>query len=487
MSTIEIDNIAGIPALKIEVPPSGVVVVTGQCGSGKTRTLDAIAGLLHQGESRPVPAEGTAGVRVEGFGARFTVGRKASHSGELAVSHLEGIDPSLFVDPGIKDQAAADGARIRALLRLARASVDVSAFAELLGSEDELRELCRPASLNETDAPAMASSIKRDLEAAARKAESEAKNLATLAAGKLAALRDLAGDLDATELPSAADARTEHEAAIRELSAAEGARKSADALIAAGDAARQALERLGSQGTSDQLELYEQSLAQGAVEGESLRAQLTDLQRRIEMHERVMESARRELRAQREAARQRESLERAIAAADSAMPTSDEALEMLRAIADEARSLSEAAATAERTAQMRADAEELQRRADLAGIRSAQLRQAAAGTETVLLDAVREVCGDSLQIRGGRIYYRHAGRNAWVPIEELSTGERWDLALEIGARAVGERGVLVCRQEGWQALDPARKAGVIAKLHELGAVMFAGQVAEGELRVEVIQ
>ena len=176
MREIEIMDIGPVERLTIPIPEEGgVVCLVGSNGSGKSLACQAVQALL--GNGKPVSRDGSLGATVQGLGARLTVGRRASRSGELEIAHLEGQDPSLLVDPGLKDPAAADAQRIRTLLTLARAEVDPLEFAALVGGENQLRELCRESSLAERDIPAMAAAIKRDLEAAARKYESESKNL----------------------------------------------------------------------------------------------------------------------------------------------------------------------------------------------------------------------------------------------------------------------------------------------------------------------
>lgn len=145
--TIELRDVGPLQHLSIPLPTEGgLVVLRGLNGTGKTHALDAVSALVGA-HRKPASRDGSLGAVVEGLGVRLTVGRRSSMSGELEVAALDGEDPSLLVDPGIKGADAADAERVRALLRLSRSSVDAGAFAHLVGGDERLRELCRASSL----------------------------------------------------------------------------------------------------------------------------------------------------------------------------------------------------------------------------------------------------------------------------------------------------------------------------------------------------
>ena len=77
----------------------------------------------------------------------------------------------------------------------------------------------------------------------------------------------------------------------------------------------------------------------------------------------------------------------------------------------------------------------------------------------------------------------HAKRNAWVPYDELSTGERWEAALDVAIPVIGKGGVLPCSQESWQGLDePSRKH--VAKVCQANKVwLISAEVGDGDLTV----
>lgn len=481
MKDLQISDVGPIESLTIPLPDGGgVVVLRGRNGAGKTHALAAIGTLLGS-KSRPPSRDGSLGAVVEGLGARLTVARRATRSGEIEIAHLEGEDPSLLVDPGLKDAGAADAERIRALLRLARAEVDPLAFASLVGGETEFRELCRESTLQATDVPAMAGAVKRDFEAAARKSENEAENLHSRAQGVASTLADLLGDTGKTAIldgVTLAQARLEHEKAIRVLERAESTQVSARKRIEAAAEARVALEEMGDAGTKESIEGTEAETVEIGTEIRRLRSELQAAEARAQQAEQ-------ELHRQKQAARQREALERSIEAAADARKIPAEELEDLRERTIATNELVERASILERSAGLREDANRLATQATAAAMRGAELRQAARATETVVTEAVSGVCGDDLSIREGRLMVR-VGRGL-IPFAELSQGERWRKSLDIAVSAVGASGLLVVRQEAWEGLDPENRKAVAEHAKTLGTVIVTAESDDGEIRAETLR
>lgn len=518
---IHIRDVGPVAKLDIPLPEGGgVVVLRGRNGLGKSHSLAAVSALVG-GKARPPSRDGSLGATVEGLGARLTVGRRTSHSGEVEVEHLEGEDPSLLVDPGLKDQGAADGKRLKALLRLSRASVDLVPFAELVGGIDRLRELCRPASLDtRDDVPAMVAAIKRDLEAAARHQEQAAENAFSKADGVKAALEGF-GSSDGRQCPSAEAAREAHTEAVRAHSALEARRDQNQQLLDASREAQAALDAMGDSGTADAeqtvmaLEEVRGQLAALGDDGvpgaedaarelvDSKRAQVEDLRRQLDRAERELADAQDEVAKQERATEERSrlvatrgSLEREVAAISQrtslqrAVDTAAGAIDITDVEIDEAaRRVHQAAEEVEtwvlhdRTRSMREEAAEHDARGRDAADEGARLREAARGTEAVLLDAVRKVCGDDMEIHDGRLYV-HSDRGKEL-FCELSPGERWRRALDIAVNAVGHRGLLVIRQEAYEAMDPLNRQEVAVHAQNLGVVILTAECDEGEIRAEV--
>lgn len=495
--TIELRDVGPLQHLSIPLPPDGgLVVLRGLNGTGKTHALEAVSALVGA-HRRPVSRDGTLGAIVEGLGVRLTVGRRSSTSGELEVAALDGEDPSLLVDPGIKSDAAADAERVRALLRLSGSTVDAAAFSHLVGGDDRLRELCRASSLEARgDVPAMAAAIKRDLEAAARKYEGAAENLRAKAAGVRATLDELAGDETQPKHASAEDAIAAQNAAIRAHAALEGTQTERRKLRAAAKEAEAALEALGNAGTAEALEAAAGDVEQGdsAIEAardevarkqaavEEAKAALAIAKNELETRQDFVAGRREALARQKRQAEQRAALERAIAAAGDAVDVGADELAAAAAAVHEARQQTELWAMRQRTASVREDAERLDKEANQVAIEGVHLREAAAGTERVLLEAVRAVCGDDMELHEGRLYVRtDRGRELFA---ELSQGERWRRSLDIAVKALNPDGILVVRQEAFESLDPPNRAEVAQYARERKVVILTAEASDGEIRAE---
>jgi hypothetical protein len=113
------------------------------------------------------------------------------------------------------------------------------------------------------------------------------------------------------------------------------------------------------------------------------------------------------------------------------------------------------------------------------------LRAAAAGTEGVVLKALADVCGEDLELHNGRLYVTNSERGERELFADLSHGERWRRALDIAVAAVGSKGLLVCRQEAYESLDPHNRRELADYARKLGVVILTAEAAEGELRAEV--
>src|SRR5579872_2214527 len=224
----EITNVGPIERITIPIPEGGgVCVLRGRNGAGKSVALGAIDSAI-TGKGRPPVRDGQTRAEVSAFGVKLTIGRSTRRTGEAVVTSLEGKFPvAALVDPGIADPEKADAHRIRALVQLAGCEADVHLFHPLLPSVDEFEELVSPAAIEADDLLVMAARIKRDLEAAARKAADEAANAASrsAAARKAAEGIDLAGETDGATLQAALESAIARKASLE--SKARSAKQSA--------------------------------------------------------------------------------------------------------------------------------------------------------------------------------------------------------------------------------------------------------------------
>ena len=474
---VDITDIGPIEHLRIPIPDGGgVVVLRGRQGVGKSHALEAI-NVWASGRGKLVSRDGSGGGTVSGVGVRITVGRRTSVSGELECEALEGIDPSLLVDPRVKDPLAADGVRIKALCRLARAEIQIADFAELVGGDEQLRELCRPSSLEEADVPTMAARIKADFEKAARDREQKALKLGAQAdAAKVAA-----GGEDVADTPlqakSAELARAAHTEAVRAQAALLDRKRSNEAIEQLARTAAEALA--GIEGGSEAA--LQQVVAQRDAVAEQLR-DARELVTRLEgQHDAAVLAVTREERTLKE----RNRLSKKVADAASIQPVSDEDVVAMEKHLGECSAELERWLLRERHRRQLEEAVELAAQAARARGEAENLRVAARSTERVLLAAVQKVCPEGMEIRDGRMLLR-TDRGLEL-VSELSTGERYRLALDVAVRALGEGAVLAMEQSAWQDLDPDNRREVAQMCRERKIALIAAQVDDGPLRAETIQ
>jgi len=484
---IELRDVGPVHHLRIPLPEGGgIVILRGDQGVGKSHSLNAVNALIgNKSADRISSRDASLGAQIEGLGVRLTIGRRASRGGEVEVAHLEGEDPSLLVDPGFKSHDAADAARIKALLRLARAKVDVDAFAGLVGSREQLEELCRPTSLDENslDVPAMAASIKRDLEAAARKAESATENAFSRADGVRDTLKGLQGEhTPDLRYATADEAREAHTRAVREHEALKTRRENSAAMVAQAREAREALAEFGEDGSPEAVDAAQDVAGQASLAIDDAKEALERAKAALKAAEADHDAAVGALGRQQRAASQRARLQKAVDAAADVGPVPAADVDALARAIESAESEVAAWALHERTANLRDQIAELQEAGKAASERAVALREAAVGTEAIVLDAVRSVCGDGMELHEGRLYV-HTDRGREL-FSDLSHGERWRMALDIAVAAIGENGLLVVRQEGFEGLSPRTRAEVAEHAKRLGVVILTAEAADGDIRAE---
>jgi hypothetical protein len=498
--TIELRDVGPIVQLTIPIPRAGVVEISGDNGSGKSQAQAAVSAMLSGSGTVPV-RDGASSAIAEGLGVRMTVGRKTMHAGDLDLHSLEGPDPSILVDPGIKDRAAAHAERIRALCRLAHAELDRAAFHALAGGADEFALIVKPESLDKGDVPSVAAAVKRDFEAAARAAESQASNLQIEAKG----IASAADDVQETEAPDERALQAELEGASASLGELRGRQRQAEELRASASRARATLESYGDKGTAEAGKAAEAAYAkarEATVVAQTIQANLVEAvsaaRAALAEAEKHAESAKADMRAAQqaeEAARlavdqafqdftRRKQLAQAVKAAEAAADVDPEQIAALEQRTGSARVALQRAEVVRRALDQRARA---RGKADQAGdalSRALKLREAARGCEQIVTDALAKVCPAGMRVEGGFLVV-DTDRGA-EPFDELSHGERWKWAIGIAAKAIKPPGLLVCRQEGWEALQPREKLNVNAMAIEAGLVILAARAADGPLSARVL-
>jgi len=476
---ITIENVGPIEKLAIPLPDSGVVVLRGRNGVGKSHALAAVDSLV-SGRGKPPCRDGAAKGVVEGFGAKLTIGRSTRRLGEAEVLTLEGrLDISQLVQPPIKDEEAADRQRIKALIQLSGQSADLNAFESILPENVSLGELV-PPSEQDNDPVVFAGRLKRALEAEARRWEKVAE--------------EHKAELSVVEKLGAAP-QCDPELWFRIVRQPDVVRAEAEMAVAQALANLRQLETRQELAAKQAEQIAQAKRALAELEGgelvspEKIDAEISELDEKIRKLEQALAAAR-ERRAQ--LVRRRE----------QAVALQQQIAELRRIVSQEvsivddaeiakARDALEAARRAHaqvtdliHKAYLDKRLEELRKRASEAEGRAAVFRDAAHATDDVLSSLVARVTR-KLRVDGGRLVCdtdrgtEHFG--------ELSPGERWRIALEIAVEQLGKGGIVTVPQEAWEALDPVNRSEIAAIARQVGVVILTAEADEhDDIHVEVV-
>ena len=499
MSSIELSDIGPLERLSIPLRP-GFNVLHGRNDSGKSVTIEAVATLAGGGNGKVTCRDGAARGSIEGFGVRITAGRSTRRTGELEVSSLESKLPvAELVDPKIKDPAAADGKRIKALLSLTGATADPARFYELAGGKEVFDSLCPPETIQTDDLVDMASRVKRAFESTARKTEDAAQT----EEGKAIADRGAGDGLDLEANTDSASLQEALESAISKHSRLQERYDSAEDAKADAEVARKKLAEVGSSGESKQsaleaLELAKENRdvavtdareAKAAVdrleaEMKAAKAQLGSALVAQQASDGAVASAEKAVNAVEDNARLYAGWQAAIdAAANVSAPEAVEILRASQAVTTARKALEQAAvvrAAKDRIAKAKKHQEEaakLRKRAD-------RLREAAKQTDDVLSASVDS---KHLKVKSGRLVtIKPDGREAFYG--DRSQGTRWLIALDeatarIRALHADGEAVIAAPQEAFESLDVANRRLIHEHACKLGVAILTAEAVGQEVEV----
>lgn len=451
---VEVKNQGPIVYLRLNFEPlkkGGIMVLYGPNGSGKSSALDGINQLVSR-QGRLVSRDESPGAEITGFSARVALGRKTSRSGELEVLSLEGFSIADLVEPGIKDQPARDGKRIKALLRLAGAEAKAEMFYPLLSNQEEFDLYIPSEALATDDLVTMQGSIKRALEKAAR----DQGEIATRELTQAEALRLAAADID-TNLPDDSDLLS----ASFEDATREQARLKAEA-----KAATEATDKAKNAKISLQVikNTYKGPTAELADEDRQLKDRLSGLAKeRVEELEELLREAKaslvdcdHELELAEATYTAAAAYEESVKALEEAAATNAELVteDVLSAAAERLRLTKEAVETGAlvRQAKDNLAKSESQKKVGMEAKNKAEsLRLAAQSSEMVLSSAV-ESLGVPLKVFNSRLVATNTERPNEV-FDDLSEGEQWKTVADIAVKTVGPGGLIILPQRAWQDLD----------------------------------
>lgn len=465
----------------------GVIEIHGNQGVGKSTILRTVNRMTGGGDDLSVNDDCSKG-EAAGFGVTLTLGKSARIKGAVAFAVLDDRFPLRdLADPGIADPDAADRHRIKALVKISGVPADVSQFDAVIDPADRA-EILKPDTLKKDDFVAMAASIKRDLEAAARNAENVAENLEGKSQASKAAAdgADLEGEADSAKLSAALEEAIRYEQKLQGQATAHANAKAA---------AKQASDRVAeleaeydglSVATAQQFEADEKNmLATIDVEVKEIEAKLIEARdRQTDRRNRVARC----IAATKAAEHHADTIAKWRAQIDKSIPLSPDESERTNALDQvvAARLAIEAGALIRQAREQLAAAKEHTVNAGRYRKRAESLRNAAKGTDEVL-SAIVSKCSDTLRVGTGK----HSGRlvldtdRGEELFAELSEGERAEQALLVAIKAVGNGGVITIPQVFWDGLSETTRARLHAKCQEFAIRAYAATVSTGPLRARL--
>lgn len=490
MTTATARNVGPVSEISIPIPDGGgIVVFRGANGTGKSTVLDTIQAAVSGSGKVPV-RDGALNAQFDGFGVTMKIGRSARRIGECEVHSLESrFDLSALVDPGIADPEKADAHRIKALVALVSAKADAELFYPLAGGPDEFDAIVSPAAVTHTDLLLMAGAIKRDFEAASRKAANEAGT----AKARADAARKSAEGVDVAAKCDGAALQKELEIAVGAKAKIEAEQLGMARTIRAAEASRQQLNRSRETYTgpsaedaadADGLSRRALALAESAVRAAQLA--LRDAERSEDAARREASAAAGVAQSAKQHAEMIATWQAQIDAAASLAPVNAGDVIRAQGSVEDAREAVENGAIVRRAkaALVAADVAEEERATHEA--EADALRNAAKGVDDVLSSVVAK-SGVPLRIEPveNRMRLTLETKRGRTCFGELSDGERWRLALDIAIQAVGQGGEITLAQHAWEGLDFDNRRAIAQQARDGGILIYTAQADEGELRAEI--
>ena len=471
MSVVELKAVGPIESILFDLPEGqgGVKVFRGTSGVGKTTALRALGGLIGDKDSLGdlAPHDGTDRGEVTGLGRSLKISQRVSAAGASSVPHLGGkLDISTLVDPRLIDPCARTKARVRCLVSLGGQKLSPE---QLLGSdyEDFSKKIDIDALRDADDPVAMADKIKRALERYALEVERESDRSAGMATAK----RQEAGDIES--LHSGVEykqAITLHRQAMLAVGDAKRRREQFRQASAQNAGLREQIDKLEQQDVDSQT-IEADMLAQARIV-DGLKERLHAAQIALTQKQSRLEESKRHIATLDQL---RSNL------SDPGQDISEEHLSSLELTEQKAlETLNQASLLATRKAALEQSIDFQHKSADLAE-EAAEVRAVALAVQAEVQKALP---AGPIQVQDGKLVVDYQKRGRVIPFEELSTGQKWKVAMEYAVAAVGEGGVIPLSQEAWQALGPELKDSIAQQCRDAKVWLVTGEVAEGELRVE---
>ncbi len=468
-NAITLDNVGPIEHFEFSGSKPGITVFSGPNGVGKTIFQKAVQAAA-AGSGKVPLRDNTSRGEVNAFGATITIGGNCRHTGSFEVLSLNGrFNLAELVDPRIDTPALADAARIKALVSLTGVKADVNLFRNREAFADTFEAVVNPDSFSTDDLVEMAKKIKADYDKAARNSEQSADRENSLAS---AYVPD--EELDLLEESDAQILQSEYNERRDELTRLEEQARSAESFKEQTGRSRALLEQLGA----DQLDaerkqvVHDMAFAKEAIEGKTekineLRLQIKALEGEIFHCKSAIESGDVRLR---EIDKQSKLVEeaKAMLAKPAIIPPEQSDIDDAKNAVELASKAIEKGAIIRQAKLDAKKAQEHRRNAKIAAQTAVKYRDAAKATDIVLSDSIRckylRVESDG---KATRLFTDTSERGRTL-YHELSDGQKYKIAIDIGADQVGEGGLLTVDQIGWEGIDADNRIAIHAHAIQRG-------------------
>jgi hypothetical protein len=493
--TITLQNVGAIE--RVDIPLSeegGVVIFRGRNGCGKSTGLDAIESLTSGHGKLPPLRDGQKTGLVSGFGSKIDLKLTGSRRGgksELTVESIGGkfsiVD---LVNPNIKEEKAADKARLKSLITLLGIEANADIFVELFDNKDEFDQVVSKSSIDTTDVILMEERIKRDIESKSRVEEDNA--------------RKAQAEYDAMTVGSEFDPND----IIADMSAYYKQLDDANQLLGKLTADRDACEKVMRNVDQAKRSILDTDVTAKENELASIRADLsiheaTSNERDARL-ERLNEEINAIVKANVEDSKiinakiktlnsieselnSLEGYKKIVAQSETVKPVPESEIQAARNSVDSLRTKIDKSAIAKENQRKHNEAKAKRREVEALQLNAANLREKARRCDAILSDLIGE--GSPLRIVDSRMVVNTERGETFY--SELSDGERWRTAFETIAPHVHSDAekiaVLTIPQVGWESLDPTNQRLVIelSKRYKINTV--TAEAADGELCVVQVE
>lgn len=492
---LEIRDVQAIKYLKAELRDQGGVIVTrGDHGAGKTTSISCVAALSNtETRQRLRPRDGCEAGTITAPGVVVRIGRKNTARGELTWEMLDAdCDPSILVEPGLKDRVLADAHRLRLLVSLGSVEIFPSDWAQLLDAgldPDQVESIVAKTDVANPigSAEVVRFAVHNQALANEKAAERYSAQAATLEA-EIAGV-EFGAESDAAALQARYDAAVQEHARLdSERRACESATATYDLSVGKLRAVEGSLPDLESIRLSisghESVRACEQSevikIDQQIAELQRRRA---DAKRRIDEATKASADATTRLRAAEVQHASVASLRQIVDAGRPTGPTAEQVL-----AAQVAKHEANAAMLAGYKIRQ---AQDIQKRAkaSIAAAAAAEreskaLRELARSTDQVLERALLSAGFHGLSWRSGRLYVEsdRGLEGKWELFDDLSEGERYQWAFRWVSQKLPPSSLLPLSQEAWQGLSPRSRADIARLSREHSIWLWTGEIGDGELR-----